>query len=123
MRYRVIASITGVLSVVFGLLLLIVPGTLTSIYGIAATDREAMILRLLGASYAGYGALAWAALGLRDRAGRRAVVIAQVVAWLLGLPVSVAVVSSGLTNGLGWSVVALQILVPIAWIWAFLETS
>lgn len=116
MRFRVVASVSGILSVVFGLAMMVVPAAIASAYGDTITAREGFIVRLLGASYFGYGVLAWAGAAFADRAGRRVIAATQAVSWALGVPISLSAVLAGLTNPMGWSVVALQVVVPLAWV-------
>lgn len=121
MRFRTIAIISGVLSVGFGLAMLVIPATIGSFYGVGLTDREALIVRLLGAAYFGYGVLASFALGITDRAARRAIACTQAVSWALGLPIVLSGVLVGLTAGTGWTIVAMEVLMPLAWLAAFFE--
>lgn len=55
MSFRTVASANGIVSIAYGAAALVVPGPLTSLYGVALTDREGLMVGLLGASYLGFG--------------------------------------------------------------------
>jgi uncharacterized membrane protein YecN with MAPEG domain len=121
MSFRTVASANGVVSVAFGAAALAVPAVLTSLYGADLTDREAWLVRLLGASYLGLGIVAWAARGVTDAAARAAIAAGAVAAWSLSLPVSVLSQLAGHTSAVGWTTPALQIAFALAWTFVLLE--
>jgi len=53
--FKSVASINGVVSVVPGLVGLVAPAALGSVYGVEITGREGVVLRSLSASYLGLG--------------------------------------------------------------------
>jgi len=121
MNFRTVASANGVVSAVFGAAALAVPAVLTSLYGVDLTDREAWLVRLLGASYLGFGILVWAARGVTDAAARAAIAAGAVAGWGLSLPVAVAGQLAGHANALGWTNAALQVAFVLAWAFVLLE--
>lgn len=121
MSFRTVALANGVVSVFFGAAALIVPAVLTSWYGVDLTDREAMMARLLGASYLSFGVIAWAARGVADPAARAAIAAGAVAGWGLSLPVSVVGQLAGQANALGWTTPVLQIAFALAWTFVLLD--
>ena len=123
MIFKSVASINGVISIAYGLVGLVAPAALASVYGVEITDREGLVLRSLSASYLGLGMLCWVARGLGDGAARRAIAIGALASWGLSLPVAVVGQLAGLFNTLGWSVVGLQLAFVVGWAWALRETA
>lgn len=123
MVFKSVASVNGILSIAYGVAGLVVPATLTSVYGLEITDREGVILRLLGASYLGLGVLCWVARGVIDGAARRAIALGALAGWGLSLPVALVGQLAGRANALGWSVVGLQIAFVLGWGWALREAA
>lgn len=121
MNYRSVASANGVFSIGYGAAALAVPTALTSLYGIDLTDREALLVRLLAASYLGFGIIVWAARGVTDAVARRAIALGAVASWGLGIPVSVVAQLAGHANALGWTTPALQVAFTLAWAYVLLE--
>ncbi len=123
MIFKSVASINGVVSVAYGLVGLVAPAALGSMYGVEITGRELLLLRLLSASYLGLGVLCWVARGLSDGAARRSIATGVLAAWGLSLPVAFAGQLAGLANTLGWSAVGLQLAFVLGWAWALREAA
>lgn len=121
MNFRTVASANGVWSIGFGAAALAVPAALTSLYGVDLTDREALLTRLLGASYLGFGIIVWAARGVTDAVARTAIAAGAVASWGLSIPVTVAAQLAGHANALGWTTPALQVAFTLAWAFVLLE--
>ena len=123
MVFKSVASMNGVVSIGYGIVGLVVPATLASVYGVEITDREGLILRSLSASYLGLGVLCWVARGLGDGAARRSIAIGALASWGLSLAVGLAGQVAGLVNTLGWSVVGLQLAFVLGWGLALRESA
>lgn len=121
MSFRIVASANGLVSTAYGAAAFGVPAVLTSLYGVEVTDREGMMVRLLGASYLGLGVIAWMAREVTDAAARAAIAAGAAAGWGLSAPVFVLGLLAGHANAVGWTVPALQIAFAIAWSMVLLE--
>ena len=121
MSFRTVASANGVVSVGYGAAALIIPAVISSFYGVEVTDREGMMVRLLGASYLCLGVIAWAARGVTDAAAQAAIAAGAAAGWGLSAPVFVLGLLAGHANAVGWTSPALQIAFAIAWSMVLLE--
>lgn len=121
MSFRTVASANGVMSIFYGAAALIIPAAISSFYGVEVTEREGMMVRLLGASYLCLGIIAWAARGVSDAAAQVAVAVGAAAGWGLSAPVFVLGLLAGHANAVGWTVPALQIAFAIAWSMVLLE--
>ena len=122
MTFRTVASANGVLSLVYGAGALLIPAVISSLYGFEVTEREGMMVRLLGASYLCLGVIAWAARGVTDAASQAAIAAGAATGWGLSAPVFVLGMLAGHANAVGWTVPALQIAFAIAWSTVLLES-
>jgi hypothetical protein len=121
MNFRTVASANGIVSIGYGTAALVVPGALTSLYGVDLTAREGLMVSLLGASYLGFGIMAAAARGVTDAAARAALAAGAIAGWGLSAPVFVMGLLADQANALGWTAVALQVAFALAWTFVLLE--
>lgn len=91
----------------FGLALLVIPGTMLAAYGITLDPGGTVIARLLGGAFIGLGTVAWFARGAAPSEALRAIILGISVIATLGCLVSIHGVLSGASNALGWVTVLL----------------
>lgn len=103
MKLSTFLAVTGLVGALFGLEFLLVPEFGLKQYGVPADPYNLMQARYFGASLLPYGLLLWLARGTRDDGALRAILQANVVAYLAGCVVSVWVVLTGLQNQMAWS--------------------
>ena len=100
----------AVVTLVFGLSLVLVPGGLLSLYGITVNDAGLLIARLFGAAFLGFTVLNWSARKAADSEILRGIVLANLIMDAVGFIVTLLGQLAGLANALGWSSVALYLL-------------
>ena len=100
----------AVVTLVFGLSLVLVPGGLLSLYGITVNDAGLLIARLFGAAFLGFTVLNWSARKAADSEILRGIVLANLLMDAVGFVVTLLGQLAGLANALGWSFVALYLL-------------
>jgi hypothetical protein len=100
----------AVVTLVFGLSLVLVPGGLLSFYGITVNDAGILIARLFGAAFLGFTVLNWSARKAADSEILRGIVLANLIMDAVGFIVTLLGQLAGLANALGWSSVALYLL-------------
>ena len=122
MTYRTIALASAVVSVVYGLVALIVPNVLGSLYGITYDTAAVYAGRLLGGSYVGYAIVNFLTKDTADPVTRRAVAAANAFAWAAGFVVSTFGQLQGLANGIGWTTVVLALAFTVGWAWTYAAT-
>ena len=116
MSYRVVATTSAVVSVVFGLPMLAFPDAIGAFYGVHADTTALFAGRMLAGSYLGYAIVNFLSRDSAEAATRRAVAAGNAFAWAAGLAVSAYAQVQGLANGVGWTTVALQIVFIAAWV-------
>ncbi|MGB5933297.1 MAG: hypothetical protein WBH57_09555 [Anaerolineae bacterium] len=115
MKLSSLFTITGVVSIAFGLGFVLVPGRLVSPYGLELDEAGLVVLRLLGAAYLGYGALNWFARNTEESKARQAIVLAQSVGNAIAFIVALANQLSGVPNAVGWVGVVIHLLLALGY--------
>ena len=100
----------AVVTLIFGLALVLVPGTLLSLYGITLNDAGILLARLFGAAFLGYTVLNWFARNASDSEVLRGIVLANLIMDVVGFVVTLLGQLAQVANALGWSSVALYLL-------------
>ena len=119
MQPRTLALVGAALGASFGLVGLIVPGSLATLFGIQLDATATALVRLVCASYVGLGALNWTARDLTDRAAWRVVAVGNATGWAISGVVFAGALTSGLGNAIAWLIVALQVVTTVAWLGVF----
>ena len=119
MQPRNLALVGAALGAGFGAVGLIVPESLAALFGIPLDATATVLVRLVCASYVGFGALNWAARDLTDGAAWRVVAVGNATGWAISGAVAAIALASGLGNSVAWVVVALQFVMTIAWLGVF----
>lgn len=115
MKLSTLFTITGVVSIVFGLAFVLVPGRLASPYGLELDEAGLRVLRLLGAAFLGYGALNWFARKTEESKARQAIVLAQSIGNAIAFIVALVNQLSGVPNAVGWVAVVVHLLLALGY--------
>ena len=113
MTLNTLFTICSVLSLVFGIAFVLVPGQVHSAYGVMPDGVDRFNGRLMGAAFVGFGVLTWMARGLADTQARRMVVVVMFVTTLLALGVTLLGQIQGVLGPAGWSSVVIYLLEAI----------
>ena len=113
MKLSTMMVIKAVVCLVFGILFVLVPGPLMSIYGVSLGSGGILVARLYGASLFGNLLLTWFARNDSGSEALRASVLALTVYDAIGFVVALGAVLTGVMNALGWAVVALYLLLAL----------
>ena len=72
MKLSVFLTIVAVVAFIFGILFILIPGALLSLYGISLSAGGQVVARLFGAALLGYSVLTWCARKAEDSEARKA---------------------------------------------------
>jgi hypothetical protein len=122
MQPRNLALVGVALGAGFGVVGLIVPESLAALLGMSLDATATVLVRLVCASYVGFGVLNWAARDLTDAAAWRVVAVGNATDWAISGVVAAIALASGLGNSVGWVVVGLQLVMTIAWLGVFVRS-
>lgn len=114
MAYKTIMVIKAVVCLVFGIILMAIPGALLSLLGAALSPGGAFTSREYAASLFGNLMLTWFARNAADSDARRAIILALFVYDLIGFIMTLITTLSGVLNPLGWFVVVVYLFFTVA---------
>jgi hypothetical protein len=115
MKLSTLMVVKAVVCLGFGILLLAIPGLLMSLYGVTLDKGGMLMARLYGASLLGNLLLTWFSRNDPGSEALRAAVLGLFVYDAVGLIVALVAVLSGVMNALGWSVVAIYLLLTVGY--------
>ena len=113
MKLSTLMVINAVVAFIFGIAFLCVAGTLLSLYGITVSPGGLIVARLFGAALLGFAILTWFARNAEESEARRAIVLALFISEAVGFIVALLGQLSGAVNALGWSTVAIYLLLAL----------
>ena len=114
MRLNVLLLVAAVIAGVFGVAFVVASGPLLSVYGVTLDKAGTLVAQLFGASLIGVAVLNWLARNVTDPDARRAVVVANLTQDGVGFVVILIGQLAGIPNALGWSNVAIYLLLALA---------
>lgn len=115
MKLRTLMVVNAFVAGLFGIAFAIIPGQSLSQYGFTADPALELMFQLLGAAFIGFGVLTWAARNATESEARRAILLALFVGDFIGFVITLVAQLSGFVNSLGWSSVAIYLLLALGW--------
>jgi len=113
MKLKTLMIINAIVAIVFGVTFVIVPAQAYSLYDITANEQLILMGRLFGAALIGFALLTWMARNATDSDARRAIVFALFIADGIGFVAALIGQLSNVVNALGWSTVAIYLLLAL----------
>jgi hypothetical protein len=109
MDARTFILVQAIIALVYAIGFLLIPGSLSELYGAVATPSALLAFRYFGVALLGIGLIFWFAKDIGDPATRDALLTGAGSANAVGVIVSLWGVIAGIMNPLGWSVVVLYV--------------
>jgi hypothetical protein len=113
MKISTLMIINAVVTAVFGIAFVLVPGQVFSIYDVEVSAILKSTGQLLGAYAIGIAVLTWAARKSNDSAARRAIVLALFIGNAVGFVVALIGQLNNVVGVMGWSTVAIYLLLAL----------
>jgi hypothetical protein len=113
MKLSTMFIIYAVISAIFGLTFIFMPQTALALYGITLSPGGILIARLFGAALLEFALLSWLVRNAGDSEARKAIILAVFVGEVVGFIVALVGQLSGEVNALGWSTVAIYLLLAL----------
>ena len=113
MKLSTMFVIYAAISAIFGLAFVFVPETSLALYGIMLGPGGILVARLFGAALLEFALLSWLARNAGDSEARKAIILAVVIGEAVGFIVALLGQLSGEVNALGWSTVAVYLLLAL----------
>ena len=113
MKLNTLMVINAIVAAVFGIAFVLVPAQVIQLYGITVDAPLKYVGQLFGASLVGFAFLTWSARNATDSDARKAIVLALFVSEGVGFIVALIGQLAGVVNSLGWSTVAIYLLLAL----------
>jgi hypothetical protein len=113
MKLNILMIINSIVAIVFGVLFVIIPAQVYSLYGDESGLQLNYMGQLFGAALIGFGLLTWAARNAANSDARKAIVLALFVSEGIGFIVALISQLNNVVNALGWSTVAIYFLLAL----------
>ncbi len=110
MKLRNLLVLNAVLALAYGIVSVLVPATVLTLYGMTPTPSANLTGQLFGVELIAVGLLCWFARNVSDSAAQRAIILAFLIANVIGLIVSLMGTLSGVVNAVGWSAVLIYLV-------------
>jgi hypothetical protein len=123
MKTSTLFIINFVVALVFGLAFVLIPGSLLSLYGVALSDAGLFVSRLLGAAFIGFAIISWMFRFTSESGELRAILLTFFVSDIIGFIISLIYQLQGVANALGWSTVAIYLLLGLGFGYFYLRTQ
>ena len=106
-------AVNAVIAGLFGLAFVFAPAQLLAQYGLVVDAAFGLVAQLFGAALIGYAILTWLCRKAGDSDARRAIVLALFISDGVAFVLALIAQLKGLVNSLGWSTVAIYLLLAI----------
>ena len=113
MKLSNLLVVAAALGAVFGVGFVVASGPLLSIYGITLDKAGTLVAQLFGAALISLASLNWLARNVTDPTARQAVVLGNLAGDAVGFVVILLGQLAGIANALGWSNVAIYLLLAL----------
>ena len=113
MRLSSFLIFNAVIALVFGIGFVLVPGTMGTLYGMTPGPEVNLAGQFFGVELIAVGLLCWLARNVSDSAAQRAMILAFLIADVIGLIVSLMGTLSGVFNAVGWSAVVIYLVLSL----------
>ena len=113
MKLRNLLVISTIITLVYGIVLVLTPATMLSLHGVTQGPGEKLMGQYFGAALTAVGLLTWVARNVADSCAERPIILALLISNVLGFIVSVLGTVSGTMNAVGWSAVGIYLLLAL----------
>ena len=113
MKLSTLMIINTTVAAVFGLAFIIAPAPALSLYGVTPNPELNFVAQLFGATLVAFAILTWSARNLPPSEARKSIVLALFVGDGIGFIVALIAQLGGVVNLLGWSTVAIYLILSL----------
>ncbi len=115
MKFSNLLLVNAVVSLVYGVGLVLLPATLLSMYGVTPGPAVNLASQLFGVELLHVGLICWFARNVSDGPAQRALIIASLIGQVIGVIIALMGTLSGVFNAVGWSAVAIYLLLGLGY--------
>ncbi len=115
MKFSNLLLVNAVVSLVYGVGLVLLPATLLTMYGVTPGPAVNLASQLFGVELLHVGLICWFARNVSDGPAQKALIVASLIGQVFGLIVALMGTLSGVFNAVGWSAVAIYLLLGLGY--------
>ena len=115
MKFGNLLLVNAVVALVYGIGLVLLPATLLAMYGVTPGPAVNLASQLFGVELLHVGLICWFARNVSDGTAQRALIVASLIGQVIGLIVALMGTLSGVFNVVGWSAVAIYLLLGLGY--------
>ena len=113
MKLSVLFIITAIIAILFGVVFVIIPGPVYSVYGIESNMMLNYMGQLFGATLIAIGLISWRSRNAADSDARKAIIFSFFIANTIGFVVALIAQLNEVVNAVGWTTVAIYFLLAL----------
>ena len=113
MKLKTLFIVTTIITIVFGVAFVVIPWQVYSFYGIECNAHLNYMGQLFGAALIAIGLICWRSRSAADSESRRAIIFSIFIADAIGFIVALIGQLNNVVNALGWTTVAIYLLLSI----------
>lgn len=117
MKASYVFTVTAVVALLFGLAFVLVPSQTLALYDVTLDAAGLFIARLLGSAFLMFAVVSWLVRNVGPSPERQAIALAFFVGDTVAFVASLLVQLEGVVNALGWSTVAIYLILALAFGW------
>lgn len=110
MTLRNLFLTNAIIALLYGIVMLVIPAQFLGFYDVSVNAGGAVIGQLFGTALVAVGLICWLARDAEESVARDAIVVALLWSDVIGAVVCILAAVSGAVNGLGWTSVALYVM-------------
>lgn len=115
MKLSYLLIFNAIVALGYGISFVLIPATVAGLHGITPSPGTNLAGQFFGVTLIGIGLLVWFARNVTDPVARRAIVLAQLVATVIGVIVALLGTLSGVMNVLGWLAVVIYLVLALGY--------
>jgi hypothetical protein len=113
MKLGTLLVVAAVIGAVYGIAFVVATGPLLSLFGITLDKAGTLVAQLFGGALIALAVVNWFARNVTDPEARQAVIFGNLAGDVVGFVVILLGQLAGITNALGWSSVAIYLLLAL----------
>ena len=113
MKLSVLFIITAIIAIVFGVVFVIIPEPMYSLYGIESNMMLNYMGQLFGAALIVVGLIAWGSRNAADSDARRAIIFSFFIGDTIGFVIALIGQVNQVVNAVGWTTVVIYFLLAL----------
>jgi hypothetical protein len=113
MKASYLFILNAVIALIFGLAFVLIPEQTTTLYGVDLGEGGIFIGRLFGAALLAFAVVTWLVRNAADSPERQAIILGLFVGDVVGFVASLLAQLAGVSNALGWSTVAIYLILAV----------